>query len=377
MKKILTSVGALLLFITLTAQPVRETSPTSITNLIQRLMAGKNFYLPVVSSAPTTRPSLTAGKGVDSVGAMVYNSGDTSVYVYAGADQWHRYPAVEWLLSIFYTKHQVDSIIIAEAPRITHDVTVYLGNNKTVGRYTNGQTIPSTGWSITQFVDSISQEVVHPTYAYPTASINPGTAYYERGSQVTTVMSVAYTQNDGGQVSGITYYANGSQLGINSFTVTSLTSTQSYYAAVQYTQGACKLNNLSQTDCTGQILAGTINTNTNYVIPFDKRYWGFLDVNNPTSAQILTLTQDNNGSTGTITLTNITPNATSNGGNGQYFEYFTKGSVSSVTVNNLPSTKAFTITTYSVTNAQGFTSTYTYVRSNNLLNQPISSIVIQ
>jgi len=71
------------------AQPVKETSPTSITSLIQHGIFGRSLGLPVVAAVPTLRPSLTAGKGVDSVGATVYCKADSSVYNWTGT-QWKK-----------------------------------------------------------------------------------------------------------------------------------------------------------------------------------------------------------------------------------------------------------------------------------------------
>jgi len=88
MKKILLSLTLTLLLLSGMAQnPVRETSPQSFTDLKQRLMAGKNFNPPNRRSVPILRPSTLNG-GVDTVGGMLYNPINESLYLYTGGDRW-------------------------------------------------------------------------------------------------------------------------------------------------------------------------------------------------------------------------------------------------------------------------------------------------
>ena len=257
--------------------------------------------------------------------------------------------------------------------RFTSDVVVNGGTGVTVGVWQNGETIPLAGKLFDSLPYILATKCVPPTYTAPTAGISasPSNGSYERGTNLGTVtLSAGGSINDGGAFTTNTFYQNGSPLGGNTTTISSLTTTQSFYVNRAYSQGACKTNNCGVIDCTGRINAGSVNSGTISFVPFDKRYWGFVNSQSPSNSNILALTQDNNGATGAITLTNQTPSGS------QYFVYFTKGSVSSITVNGFPATSAFTITTYTVTNAQGFSSSYTYVYSNNLQTGTISSIVI-
>lgn len=257
--------------------------------------------------------------------------------------------------------------------RFTSNVTVNGLSTDKLGVWANGETIPLEGKPYDSLPYILATKCVPPTYTSPTAGISasPSNGSYERGTNLGTVtLSSTFTQNDGGAATTTTFFQNGSPLGGNTTTISSLTTTQSFYVNRAYSQGACKTNNCGVIDCTGRINAGSVNSGTISFVPFDKRYWGFVNSQSPSNSDILALSQDNNGATGAITLTNQTPSGS------QYFVYFTKGSVSSITVNGFPATSAFTITTYTVTNAQGFSSSYTYVYSNNLQTGTISSIVI-
>ena len=69
------------------AQPVRETSSQSVTSLMQRLMVGKDFYMPKVNAIPTGRPFAITG-GVDSPGAKVFCTLNSKEYNYIGNGVW-------------------------------------------------------------------------------------------------------------------------------------------------------------------------------------------------------------------------------------------------------------------------------------------------
>lgn len=242
----------------------------------------------------------------------------------------------------------------------------------TIGKYGAGSTPNWKGMSARQaIIDAITQ-CIHPTYYTPTASItaSPSFGAYEYGYNLGTVtLSSSYTQNDGGSNTATTYYMNGSALGGNTTTISNLTSTQSFYVNKSYGQGAVKNDNCGNADATGQIGAGSVNSGTSSYTTYFKRYYGFVNSTSPSNSDILALSQDNNGSTAALTLSNATPSGS------QYLVYFTKGTVSSVTVNGIPATGAFTITTYSVTNAQGATTTYSYVYSNNAQTSTLSSVI--
>lgn len=69
------------------AQPVRETSAQSVTSLMQRLMIGKDLYMPKINTIPTGRPPVLTG-GVDSPGAKLYCTLNSKEYTYIGGGVW-------------------------------------------------------------------------------------------------------------------------------------------------------------------------------------------------------------------------------------------------------------------------------------------------
>ena len=249
---------------------------------------------------------------------------------------------------------------------------LYLPVGFTLGKYKNGDIAPWNGLTARQALLDAIVQAIPPTYYNPVVSISstPVSGNYERGFNLGTItLSNTYTANDAGSSNSTTYYNNGTPLSSNTVSVSNLTSSTSFYVAIGYAQGACKNNNLGNLDCTGRINSGTINSGSISFTPFDKRYWGFVSSTSPGNSTILALSQDNNGATGSLTLSNVTPSGS------QYLAYFTKGTVSSVTVNGIPATGAFTFTTFSVTNAQGYASTYTYVYSNNPQTSTLSSVI--
>ena len=67
--------------------PIKETSPTSITSLMQKLMVGKILYLPKVFTPPSGTP-VTLFNSPDSLGAVVFCLQDSMTYTYVGAGVW-------------------------------------------------------------------------------------------------------------------------------------------------------------------------------------------------------------------------------------------------------------------------------------------------
>lgn len=262
---------------------------------------------------------------------------------------------------------------VSVVSRFNHDVVVNIPSGS-LGAFSNGETIPLNGKRVDSLPDILATKCVAPSYVTPTAGItaSPSNGSYERGTNLGTITLSSTTGtaiNNGGAFTTTTYYQNGSPLGSNTTTISSLTSTQSFYVNKAYTQGACIANNCGTIDCTGRINAGTVNSSNISFTAFDKRYYGFANSTTPSNAEILALSQDNSGSTAALTLSNVTPSGS------QFLVYFTKGTVTSVTVNGIPATGAFTITTYSVTNAQGYTQTYTYIISNNAQTSTLSSVI--
>lgn len=256
--------------------------------------------------------------------------------------------------------------------RFTSNVVVNGGTGTKVGIWNEGETIPLAGKLYDSLPYILATKCNHPSYVTPTASItaSPANGSYERGTNLGTItLTAGGSIGNGGAYTTNTFYQNASPLGGNTTTVSSLTSTQTFYVNRAYTQGAIINDNCGNPDATGRINAGSANSSSISFTAFDKRYYGFVNSQAPSNSDILALTKDNSGTTASLTLSNVTPTGS------QYLAYFTKGTVTSVTVNGIPATGAFTITTYSVTNAQGYTSTYSYVYSNNAQTSTLSSII--
>ena len=256
--------------------------------------------------------------------------------------------------------------------RFTSDVVVNGGTGTKLGVWENGQTIPLAGKLYDSLPYILATKCNPPTYVAPTATVSasPSSGSYERGTNLGTItLTAGGNANNSGGFTGNTFYQNASPLGGNTTTISSLTSTNTFYVARTYSQGAILNDNCGVPDPTGRINAGTVNSSNISFTPFDKRYYGFVNSTSPSNSDILALSQDNSGSSASLTLSNVTPSGS------QFLVFLTKGTVTSVTVNGIPATGAFTITTYSVTNAVGFTSTYSYVYSNNAQTTTLSSVI--
>ncbi len=268
----------------------------------------------------------------------------------------------------------IQSRINATTGKFNNNIVLNGGAGNRLGYWVDGETIPVAGMAIDSAFKLITQRAVAPTYIPPTVSISssPGSGSYERGTNLGTItLSRSFTQNDAGAVGASVYskyVSSWVDLGSNTDAVTSLTGIIYYRVTTSYAQGACKNNNLGTPDCTGRINAGSVVSANIQFTPFDKRYWGFVNSTSPSNSDVLALSQDNNGATGSLSLTNITPTGS------QFFAYLTKGIITTIVVNGIPATDAFTITTRTVTNAQGFASTYSYIYSNQAQTQTINSI---
>ncbi len=277
----------------------------------------------------------------------------------------------EYILNRFGTLYIKDTF--------TTNLVVNITPGRTFGKYVNGQTIPSIGKTANQVITEALTEAIPPIYYAPTAGLSssPVGGSYEIGSNLGTItLSASFTQNDGGTSTGNTFskfISSWNNLGSNADAITSLTSTTYYRVTTTYNQGACKNNNLGVQDCTGRINSGNVVSGNIQFTPFQKRYWGFVNSATPSDADILALTQDGNGTNIGLSLTNITPTGS------QYLIYVrpNSGSVSSITVNGFPSTAAFTTTTRSFTNAQGYSSSYQIIVSNNAQTSILNSVIFQ
>ncbi len=183
-------------------------------------------------------------------------------------------------------KLYADSIAASTVDTFTSNITVY---GTSFGKYGNGSTIPAQGKTAKQVIADAVVQAIAPTYYNPSASISasPTSGIYEIGYNLGTVtLSSSFNQNDAGSLTATTYYQNGSSLGGNTTTISSLTSAQSFYVNKAYSQGACKNNNLGVQDCSGRINSGSTNSATIYFTPSAKYYIGTSTTLNPTDAEI-------------------------------------------------------------------------------------------
>lgn len=279
----------------------------------------------------------------------------------------------DYLITEKAAKAYVDS----SKTRFKSNVIAKLPSLKGVGKYVNGDTIPAAGKTLDEFLFDIATQAISPTYTAPTVSISssPSGGSYEMGSNIGTItLSSTFTQNNAGTSTGSVYskyISSWNNLGGTTDGITSLTVPTYYRVTTSYNQGACLNNNLGVQDCTGRITAGSVTSGNVVFTPFQKRYWGFVSSPTPSDADILALTQDANGSTVGLSLSSITPTGS------QYLVYVrpNSGSVSGITVNGFPSLSAFTTTTRSFVNAQGYSSSYQIIISNNPQTGTLDSVI--
>ena len=378
MKKYLISGLVFFLFYIVEAQPIIQRASSANTVADSRLMINLNLFLPKYKDTI----SASMNKGVDSVGSIWFNTTTNSIWIRQhNPKKWvNTFTTVDTTKYVKYadstilyvTPKQLRDSLINKSAIFTKNLTLNGDASTRLGVWTNGQTIPLAGLSLDSGLYVIGTKCNPPTYVSPTATISasPSSGSYERGTNLGTItLTAGGNANNSGGFTVNTFYQNSSPLGGNTTTISSLTSTNTFYVARTYSQGAILNDNCGVPDPTGRINAGTVNSSNISFTPFDKRYYGFVNSTSPSNSDILALSQDNSGSSASLTLTNVTPSGS------QFLAYFTKGTVTSVTVNGIPATGAFTITTYSVTNAQGFTSTYSYIYSNNAQTTTLSSVI--
>lgn len=252
-----------------------------------------------------------------------------------------------------------------------NDIIMNATSSNRLGYWVNGDTIPVAGLGLDAAFQVITQKAVPPTYVPPTASISssPSSGTYEIGTNLGTItFSSGFNQNNGGALTGTTYYKGTTPLASNTDIVSSLTSSLSYRVREYYDTGACIPNNFGVIDCTGRIVAGSVYSSYITFSPLPKKYWGVSSTFPPSSATIITATgggseyatsKDKNNFTITVTGTNLYV----------YYAYPASfGSLTSIIVSGLESFGAFTQSTVSVTNAQGYTQNYYVYTSNNQFN---------
>lgn len=178
---------------------------------------------------------------------------------------------------------------------LDHDVEV-IGTN--VGAIDEGFTF-TTGLTFSQFVELVSKRTLPPAYASPTLTIsanpNPSTSF-EIGTIISPIITRTLALNDAGAETAQSLTRSAGTVDIVSTTLpyTDLNielgiSPVSYTDAVSYAEGACKLNNRGDIDCSGHIVAGLITSNTLTFRGTRLAFWGFPNTVPASSADVRSL----------------------------------------------------------------------------------------
>lgn len=146
--------------------------------------------------------------------------------------------------------------------------TVNLGSGGTVGGLKTGDEIP-VGTTMDELIKLLTQKAVPATYTQPgvTCRVSSGTAAgnYEVGTEISTAIQGAFTQNDAGALTNIEIKKGGSSV-LSQATSPITTETQiftlgeetvSFTCIATYAEGAIKNDNLGQPSPNGHILAGS------------------------------------------------------------------------------------------------------------------------
>lgn len=99
------------------------------------------------------------------------------------------------------------------------DIAVSLSGGKTLGKYENGDTIPSTGMTFEDVIRDIAIEDIAPTYAPATlVLVDTLTNEAEVGTAYSNTLTATFTQNDAGALTEIRIQKNGADLTPNGTT---------------------------------------------------------------------------------------------------------------------------------------------------------------
>lgn len=152
-------------------------------------------------------------------------------------------------------------------PALAADLTAQLGTGN-VGGVTTGTFFASTT-TLESILRAILIQAIPPTYIPPTSVLSRtggGSIDVEVGTSIISTFSAAFTQNNGGALSGSVLQRNGSTISSSlPYSSTQLVGDGdelNFVALQSYATGACVNNNLSVIDCTGRIAAGAAVSNT-------------------------------------------------------------------------------------------------------------------
>jgi hypothetical protein len=278
--------------------------------------------------------------------------------------------------SFLLQKVDTAAILAMYAKKFTKDVV--LNGVSSLGKYTNGQTIPAKGKTLDEFLLDLVSKSVAPSFSSPSVSISaiPGATSYEIGYNPGLVtLTSTFNKNDGGDATSTIFYKGGTALGANTNSPGPITSSVGYSVTVNYAAGTGTKNDNLGTPYPNTITAGSTSASLSFS-SYSKRYWGGISTpfNTTTIYDITTLspvpTADNSGGSKSIT-TNITITGT------QYAYYAypaTNADLTSIMYNNFESINTFTKTIVQIKNAQGYTQNYKVYTSNDPISATLTSI---
>lgn len=275
---------------------------------------------------------------------------------------------------------------------LDHDVEI-IGTS--VGAKDEGYTFP-LGMTFSEFVEAVSKRTLPPSYGGPSMSIsaNPSPTNFEIGTIISPIISRSLSLADAGPENATTLSKNSilisSAYPYTDNNVTLGNSPIVYVGSTSYDEGDCKLDNMGDEDCTGHILAGTVNSNTITFVGTRVAFFGGITGATPTNSagvRALGNSSFNSGDNSTVDADgvaiggSITPSFVITipiGAVRVVFAYpATSRAVASVRYQELADSEVkanFTQTTVSVEGAGGFTSipyrvyTYTPVEPFSIVN---------
>lgn len=281
--------------------------------------------------------------------------------------------------SFLLQKVDTAAILAMYAKKFTKDVVVNFGGGS-LGKYTNGSTIPAKGKTLDEFLSDLVSNSIPPSFSAPSVSIgaSPGATSYEIGYNPGVVtLNSSFSKNDGGNATSTMFYKGGTALGtgVNTNSPGSITSSVGYSVTVNYAAGTATKNDNLGTSFPNTISAGSTSASLSFTT-FSKRYWGGISAPfNTTSVYDITTfspvpSSDNSGGSKGIT-TNITISGT------QYAFYAypaINADLTSIMYNNFESINTFTKTIVQIKNAQGYTQNYKVYTSNDPISATLTSI---
>jgi len=215
-----------------------------------------------------------------------------------------------------------DVTITIDAPPSTFeaDITVALSGGKTLGKYENGDTIPSTGKTFEEVINLIAKETINPTFVNPSFSttLSPsqtyevGTAYtgtftgtLDRGKILGDIVAGVWDPTalqDFRSGAAIEYTLDGTTQVSNSLSVarTLVNGSNTFNASVSYAEGPQPLDSTGSSYST-PLDAGSLSSNKTITARY-RQFWGAVAAQPTNSTEVRTLPSSNFENTNTFTL---------------------------------------------------------------------------